>query len=119
MVVEALSPSEAKAKQGTGEHTPDCVMRAANELLVKNLRHGRSSFTLDALIALAGKYAGTENRTHSAWKSKMFSQNAFDIEPVFRAKGWNVRFDKPGYCESYAAFFEFSERREVEGSWWG
>lgn len=41
-------------------------------------------------------------------------RNSFDykwlnIESIYSKFGWKVVYDAPGYCESYDAFFNFSE----------
>ena len=36
-----------------------------------------------------------------------------DFEPLFRQAGWNVKYDKPGYNETYEAFFEFKPSNET------
>ena len=32
------------------------------------------------------------------------------IEPLYREKGWNVEYDKPGYNEFYKARFIFKKK---------
>ena len=41
----------------------------------------------------------------------VFDKGWLDFEDVFRAEGWKVTYDKPGYCEDYAAFFRFEKPR--------
>jgi hypothetical protein len=33
-----------------------------------------------------------------------------DFEPFYEKAGWKVVYDKPGYCESYAANFTFTRK---------
>lgn len=40
----------------------------------------------------------------------IYRERWLDIEPLYRAEGWDVTYDKPGYNESYAAFFVFRRR---------
>ena len=35
-----------------------------------------------------------------------------DIESIYRADGWGVYYDKPGYNETYTATFEFTKLNE-------
>lgn len=87
---------------------PDFVVAAANELIQKHWNGNRAQFTLEALVKLALEKKPEED-THT--KESLFGEHAFDIEPLFRSAGWRVEFDKPGYCESYDAFFFFSKGR--------
>jgi len=44
-------------------------------------------------------------------KNDIFEKNFLDFESVFRNVGWSVEYDKPGYCESYDAFFTFKKKK--------
>jgi len=33
-----------------------------------------------------------------------------NFEEVYREAGWGVKYDKPAYCETYDAFFEFRDK---------
>jgi len=37
----------------------------------------------------------------------LYDRGYMDIEDIFRAAGWVVEYDKPGYNETYPAAFEF------------
>ncbi len=38
---------------------------------------------------------------------EVYSRGYLDVEDVYREAGWKVKYDKPGYNESYPATFEF------------
>lgn len=40
----------------------------------------------------------------------IFDSGWLDIEPVYRAAGWSVKYDKPAYCESYEAYYIFTPK---------
>lgn len=40
----------------------------------------------------------------------LYKNHWLDIEDVYRQAGWTVRYDKPGYCENYPAFWEFTPK---------
>lgn len=40
----------------------------------------------------------------------IFDTGWLDIEPSYRAVGWSVVYDKPGYNESYEASFTFRKK---------
>ena len=42
--------------------------------------------------------------------SSVLDRGWLNFEDIYREKGWRVEYDKPGYNESYDAFFEFSVR---------
>ena len=44
-------------------------------------------------------------------RQQIFDNNWLDIEPLFRKEGWSVFYDKPGYNETYTAFWNFSKRK--------
>ena len=44
---------------------------------------------------------------HGCTRDVVFSNKWLDVEPVYRAAGWKVTYDKPAYCESYPASFTF------------
>jgi len=43
-------------------------------------------------------------------RDAIFAKGYLNIEDVYRAKGWIVKYDKPGYNESYSAYFKFSRK---------
>ena len=101
MSIKPLRPNQVvKAK---AQSFPDGVIKAFNDLIVANW-DGRKAVILlgDAVkeIALKMNVERTEV-TKNRW---------LDIEDVFRAAGWNVKYDQPGYNESYAPYFVFTEK---------
>lgn len=43
-------------------------------------------------------------------REQIYENRWLDIEDSYRAVGWHVEYDKPGYCESYEATFTFKRR---------
>lgn len=43
--------------------------------------------------------------------SVIFDKGYLDVEPIYRDAGWKVEYDKPGYNESYEAFYIFQKKR--------
>jgi hypothetical protein len=41
-------------------------------------------------------------------REEIFDRHLLDIEPVYRAAGWRVTYDKPGFNESYQPYFIFT-----------
>lgn len=41
---------------------------------------------------------------------EVFKKGWLNVEYLFRAAGWEVQYDKPGYNETYEAYFTFSKK---------
>jgi len=93
-----ISPKEAKA----GRAFPDAVYEAFNELIVEGRGHVRQR---DAIARILSKMPDIDQNT-------IFKKGWLDIEDAYRAKGWDVIYDKPGFNEHhYEPFFKFEERK--------
>lgn len=95
MSVKPISPNEIK------KIIPDFVVEAVNELIAEKVNSQNHATVLQKHIVDRVK-SKTDQDFDYAW---------LDFENVFRDAGWNVNYDKPAYCESYDAFFEFSPKR--------
>lgn len=42
----------------------------------------------------------------------MLDREHLDVEDVYRAAGWEVTYDKPGYNETYDATFTFRSAKK-------
>lgn len=42
-------------------------------------------------------------------RDQIFTQGWLDVEHLYRAQGWVVRFDRPAYNETFLACFYFSK----------
>ncbi len=96
-----ISPDEAES----GEHIPAEVFEAFNELI----REGRGTVRQRAAVEritqkMQAKDPGFDSK-------EVYRKGWLDVEGAYRKKGWSVDYDKPGYNESYEAFFEFRRRR--------
>ena len=101
MSVKPISPNEVQ--EVVNAALPDGVIEAFNELIAENW----SAPSKQAKV--------TQNEAIERILSKMdverqaiFDKNWLDVEPLFRKEGWIVKFDKPGYCETYEGYFVFS-----------
>ena len=79
---------------------PPEVIEVFNELIAKNYSNGSSTVlhkhVVDALVKKGLK------------KDDIYDNHWLDVEEIFEKNGWDVFYDKPGYCESYDASFKFS-----------
>lgn len=46
-------------------------------------------------------------------RSDIFENHWLDFEDAYRASGWGVEYDKPGFNETYQARFIFSPKTEI------
>jgi hypothetical protein len=43
-------------------------------------------------------------------RARVFSEHMLDVEEAYRAAGWTVSYDRPGYNEDYPSTFNFRKR---------
>jgi hypothetical protein len=104
-VVKPFTPDDAKKHKA--EWLPNEVIESVNELLAKNFRDGTITIKQKDLEAQI-----LTKMPHLVSKD-LYDRNYLDIEESFRQSGWDVHYDKPGYDESYDAYFEFKPKRGV------
>ena len=81
---------------------PDFVIETFNELIKSKFNHSTNTariFQKDVVGILKDKYNETSEN--------IYEQKWLDIEPTFECVGWEVRYDKPAYYETYDAYFLF------------
>lgn len=99
--VKPITPKEVTTKRR--ESIPDAVFEVFNDLIVKHW--SGSSATIkqgEAAKLIAKKLKCSEE--------KLYENHWMDVEPIYRKAGWSVKYDKPGYNESYEAYFVFSKK---------
>lgn len=96
--MEPIRPHEVKEKQI--KSIPPEVIKVFNDLIVKHY-NGRSAMIKqdEALSKVMEALSLSSNQ--------VFENKLLDVEDVFRQAGWSVVYDKPGYNESYNAFWTF------------
>lgn len=97
--VKPITPNEVIE----GKKFPPEVIKAFNDLIVKNWNGSFSKILQKDVVALIV-------RTSEFSSNQIFNNNWLDVEPCFRKAGWKVVYDKPAYCETYEASFEFSRK---------
>lgn len=103
MAVKPISPDEVVAKKAT--LIPDEVIEAFNEMIAEHMTGGYSKFKQSKVVdRILTKMPGMNRGT-------LYDNHWLDVEDVYRAEGWKVEYDKPGYCETYEATFEFSRKK--------
>ena len=104
--VKPLKPLDVLAAKA--EAIPDQVIEAFNHLIAENFRNSTSTFKLKEVKQEAAKRMGLEDTSQlkSTW---------FDVEDIYRKQGWKVEYDRPGYNETYDAYFRFTTPRYRNG----
>ncbi len=103
MTIKPIRPSEIVAKRL--EQIPDTVIDCWNNIIAENWNPTtkRSCVLQKDIVKLILEKHTTIER------SDIFDKHWLDIEDLYRAQGWLVKYDKPHYTESYEASFEFRE----------
>ena len=99
--VKPISPDEVGSYLGV--ILPPEVIAAWNKLIALNFSNG--SATIDQCDAIAALMAATGKT-----RDEVFDKGWLNIEPMYRAAGWKVVYDKPAYNESYEPTFTFTKR---------
>lgn len=109
MSVKPISPSEAKAAKPSV--IPREVLEAFNECITQRLAGNKAYVNQEevlALIIVKLRQNRHTDRLDSEVRSLIFANGWLDIEDIYRAQGWRVQYEKPGYNETGEAFFTFS-----------
>ena len=100
MSVEPIKPSEI------AKSVPDFVLKAFNVLIAEQWDGDSSVVHQKAVVAKIIEESGGETTA-----TQIFEKKWLDVEDVYRKKGWFVVYDKPGWDESYEAFFRFTKKK--------
>lgn len=101
-MTKPITPDEAKKQKVTV--IPDFVISAFNDLILKNYSGNSAVVSEKEVVAKILSYGPNTTR------KMIYDNHWLDVEDVFREAGWKVYYDKPGYCESYAATFTFTRK---------
>lgn len=106
-----MTPDEALEKK---QHiVPEFVFEAFNELIARNLDRGYATVKQDDVVALILSKMNPASVTWEGMggdRARIFNEHWLDIEPLYEEAGWDVKYDSPGYNESYSATFTFKKR---------
>lgn len=97
-MTKPITPDDVTLKKA--ELIPDGVIEAFNQLIAEHWNGKRSSFTLGQAYARAEQILGYKPKSHH-----------MDVEPIYRANGWSVKYDSPGYNETGPATFTFARKK--------
>jgi hypothetical protein len=98
-VTGPIKPDDVEKKKIA--NLPEEVFTVINNLIVKHWNSGASLIFQNEIIVALVKLGFTEQQ--------IFSDHLLDVEAAYRAAGWKVDYDKPGFCETYEASFIFKK----------
>jgi hypothetical protein len=84
---------------------PDVVLESFNLLITQNFSHGSAVIQQDDILTLLIQKGLN--------RQEIFNKHWLDVEDVYRAEGWHVEYDKPGYNETYPATFTFKRPKKT------
>lgn len=105
--INPIKPDEVSSKKE--DLIPDEVIDAFNECIISEWNGRSSLFRQDEVIKVIMKKLDAAFPEKNYTRQNVFDNRWLDVEDIFRAEGWKVEYDKPAYCEIYAATFEFSK----------
>lgn len=118
--VEPITPEQAELKL----ELPPAVIRAFNRLISERYSVGGARILQSEAVAAVLDELKKDGVTKPNLKplssddtlqvpltpQDVYNRGWLDVESVYRNAGWTVNYDKPGYNESYEAFFVFKKR---------
>ncbi len=112
MATKPITPLEVV--QVKRETLPDEVIKAFNDMITETWSDGSSCFKQDDVVKkMIGLLKASDEYSQfltARIREMIFDKHWLDVEPIFREAGWIVKYDKPGYNESYSATFEFKRK---------
>lgn len=96
-----ITPDEVGAAKVV--HIPAAVFDAFNAEIAKEFTSGAATVKQAAVVERL--VAGGMKR------SEIFHAGWLNVEEAYRAAGWQVEYDKPGYNETGEAYFKFRPAR--------
>lgn len=100
----AMSPDQVREKAAIGEHIPAYVLMSVNRLLAAKYVSRSAPIRVDVEEIIDAILENSPGTT----RHDIFDNRWLDFEPVFRAVGWKVAYDRPAYNESGVAHFMFT-----------
>jgi len=100
-MIKPIKPSEIKAAKN--KNIPDAVIKIFNDFIVKEYDDVSAVVVKDEVLKKITSELNV-SRNH------VIDNGWLDVEDLYRKAGWKVIYDKPGYNESYDAFYKFTKK---------
>lgn len=98
----AYSPKDALVRHG--ETIPEELLAVVNKFLAERIHKGQITITRKELAdALQFTQINESEALERGW---------LDFEELYRAQGWKVTYDKPGFNETYVGFWLFEAKQD-------
>jgi hypothetical protein len=83
---------------------PRDVFDVFNSLIAKDFNGKYATVRQDEVVKIltSDKYCYTSDQ--------LFGNHWLDVEQAYADRGWTVKYDKPAYCETYPATWEFTAK---------
>ena len=98
-----IKPSEVVERKLAA--IPNEMIQAVNDCIVKHWHGHEATFKQDELIERYFEIIGEPNVESN--REKLFDNRHLDFEPIFEKEGWDVKYDKSAFNESYLSTFRF------------
>lgn len=99
-MTKPITPDEVASEKS--KVIPPVVIESFNHYIAKHWNGTRSKFKQKHVVSLIEESYDGNEKVDKEW---------LDIEPIYEDVGWEVSYDKPSYCESYDATFEFKKKK--------
>ena len=102
-MIKPITPDEVK------HSIPDFIIEAVNNLIQEKWDGHSAVITQDEILDLVTCDETDWGDNSKPTRKKVFDKGWLDFEPIYRNVGWNVEYDKPGFNETYKAYFKFTK----------
>jgi hypothetical protein len=106
--INPIKPSEVVERKLAA--IPNEMIQAINDCIVKYWDGHEATFKQDELIEHYFEITGEPNVAGN--REKLFDNHYLNFEPIFEKEGWNVKYDRPAFNESYPSTFTFKVKKQ-------
>lgn len=108
MSVKPITPQEAHEKFCETQ-IPDFVIEVINDLISRESSQPNRSVDIkqNEIIEKIIKHPDFPKDTS---RQDIFDKYWLNFETIYEKAGWKVKYDKPGYNETYDAFYTFTPK---------
>jgi len=100
MTVKPLSPDQVQQEKILS--FPDEVIEVFNALIIENWNGHSATVLQDEAVSRISAALGIS-------REATFRFHYLDVESLYRAEGWEVKYDNSEYNETHSAFFVFKK----------
>ncbi len=105
--VTPLTPKQVREMHQ--KNIPEEIIFAVNRLLVKGGSEPPIRIVIEQNEVIEEATAIMKSNGKTIERNDFFKNHWLDFEPIFREAGWKVTFKKPGFNESFPAYWTFED----------